>query len=923
MKKLAKLLFAGLTAFGLAFSVNLGVKENKQVQEIQATGESENSAATINQVVVSGATPNVTAGLTFADGVLTATKDFTGSELLVDVNTNGEKADLKIVIYKGPIGVIFRNNYGNLTVEAHVMMQIKQIKVSGNLTIKGTAIVSISNTVGDLPLSGYSIIYAGEKLIIEDSVDANFAFSSSSFRKSVCAKEIEINTKNKVSFNGNTSSPTSSYRFAAVAIHDCKNADELANRLTIKLGKVSFKKYYDEVDTQYNDNYGFVTWDSQADGNMSQNKFDTDNIFFTGFPITVTNTDLVVKARCVGLEKNGGIGNYVSLGYYVLGSVVTLPECPYLAPSGQHFKGWALESTSATPLKQPGDTFTFGEGTDPADWKNEYFNVYPIWEEDPEALTGTVTLTGTLKYGETLTANVTNTNDAGVLSYQWRRNGENIDGANGATYMVTEDDINRTLSVMVTSSVRTSYLLATASGKIDKADGPYAPSGITATACTNEYNSNGIISGVTADMEFKPSDSETWYPVGSPIIMSLPSGTYNVRYKETSTHKAGQIANVVVNAYNAPVLYSVTVNKGTANPVAAIAGTVVTITANAPEEGYEFDKWISSDVTLADANSTTTTFVMSEKNVTVTATYNPTAPALTGTVTITGNLKYNETLTASVTDTNNSGTLSYQWRRNGDDIASANSSTYKVSENDIGYTLSVKVSSSIETGFIVGTASGVISKADGPSAPTGITATACTTEDNNDGVIKGVTTKMEYKLSTLSGWADGTGSDITNLVPGTYNVRIKETSTHNAGQIANVVVNAYNAPVLYSVTVNKGTANPVAAIAGTVVTITADAPEDGYVFDKWVSTSGVVFADANSTTTTFVMPEKNVTVTATYKPVVVPPSPAPSSSGLSGGAIAGIIIASVLVVGIGGFALVWFVIKKKTWADFVAIFKKK
>ena len=299
------------------------------------------------------------------------------------------------------------------------------------------------------------------------------------------------------------------------------------------------------------------------------------------------------------------------------------------------------------------------------------------------------------------------------------------------------------------------------------------------------------------------------------------------------------------------------------------------------------------------------------------------ADALTGTVSITGSLKYDETLTATVTDTNNTGTLSYQWRRNGSDIASATSSTYVVSEDDIGCTLSVVVTSSVETGSIVVTASGVISKADGPNAPSGITAVACTTEANNDGVLKGVTTEMEYKLSTSSEWANGTGADITGLVSGTYNVRYKETSTHFAGQVANIVINAYNAPTLYAVTVNKGTANPITALAGTTITITADAPEDGYVFDKWVSTDGVVFADANSETTTFIMPEGNVTVTATYKSAVVPPTPTPSSSGLNGGAIAGIVIGSILVASIGGFALVWFVIKKKTWADFVALFKKK
>jgi hypothetical protein len=34
------------------------------------------------------------------------------------------------------------------------------------------------------------------------------------------------------------------------------------------------------------------------------------------------------------------------------------------------------------------------------------------------------------------------------------------------------------------------------------------------------------------------------------------------------------------------------------------------------------------------------------------------------------------------------------------------------------------------------------------------------------------------------------------------------------------------------------------------------------------------------------------------------------------------VIGSVLVVGIGGFAIFWFVIKKKTWADLLAVFKK-
>ena len=399
--------------------------------------------------------------------------------------------------------------------------------------------------------------------------------------------------------------------------------------------------------------------------------------------------------------------------------------------------------------------------------------------------------------------------------------------------------------------------------------------------------------------------------------------------------------------------------------------------------------------------------IMHNRDATFNAIWEDAPNPLTGTVNITGSLKYDETLTATVTDTNNSGTLSYQWRRNGSDIASATSSTYVVTEDDIGCTLSVVVTSSVETGSIVGTASGVITKADGLNAPTGITAVDCTTEANNNGVLNGVTTDMEYKLSSDSVWTPITGTSLTGLLAGTYNIRYQETNTHEAGETANVVVNEYNAPVQYSVTVNGGTANPVSATEGTTITITANAPEEGKVFSGWTSDDGVAFADASALTTTFVMPTKNVTVTANYEDEVIPtvlqsitlsgthktsfevgdtfsyeglivtahynnkadtiiangynvsspdmstegsktvtvsyteegvtktatyqitvtaketPVTPSKNSGLPAGAIVGIVIGSVLVVGIGGFALVWFVIKKKTWADFVALFKKK
>ena len=48
-----------------------------------------------------------------------------------------------------------------------------------------------------------------------------------------------------------------------------------------------------------------------------------------------------------------------------------------------------------------------------------------------------------------------------------------------------------------------------------------------------------------------------------------------------------------------------------------------------------------------------------------------------------------------------------------------------------------------------------------------------------------------------------------------------------------------------------------------------------------------------------------------------------AKNGLGAGAIIAIVIGSVLVVGIGGFAIFWFAIKKKSFSDLKAVFKKK
>ena len=57
------------------------------------------------------------------------------------------------------------------------------------------------------------------------------------------------------------------------------------------------------------------------------------------------------------------------------------------------------------------------------------------------------------------------------------------------------------------------------------------------------------------------------------------------------------------------------------------------------------------------------------------------------------------------------------------------------------------------------------------------------------------------------------------------------------------------------------------------------------------------------------------TLTAGYEDAPI------AKKGLSSGQIAGIVIGSVVVAGIGGFAFFWFVIKKKSFGDLITAIK--
>ena len=108
---------------------------------------------------------------------------------------------------------------------------------------------------------------------------------------------------------------------------------------------------------------------------------------------------------------------------------------------------------------------------------------------------------------------------------------------------------------------------------------------------------------------------------------------------------------------------------------------------------------------------------------------------------------------------------------------------------------------------------------------------------------------------------------------------------------------------------------------GESVTVTAE-DKEGKVFNGWQDASGKIVSTDKSYTFTV---NGETTLTAVYEDKssgggeITPPA---KKDGLSGGQIAGIVIGSVAVAGIGGFAIFWFAVKKKTFADLITAIKE-
>ena len=496
------------------------------------------------------------------------------------------------------------------------------------------------------------------------------------------------------------------------------------------------------------------------------------------------------------------------------------------------------------------------------------------------------------------------------------------------------------------------------------------PAGLKGIAPSADGAKDGKITGTTADMEYSADTAFTSpKPCGDGETTGLAEGTYYVRYKETSTSAASDYAEVKIRLNSVTVtggtgggkyaagtsvtvkvtvptgktfeswsftgvvlntaqvtqqkitftmpdndvtltakfediIYNITVTNGTANAPTAKYQAEITVTANAPATGKEFDKWVVSGITLTneDLAKSTVTFEMPANGVTMEATYKDVVYQ----VTVTNGTATPETATyqTEVTVTANApATDMYfdKWEVTGLDTTGMDLTKTEIKFNMPAGNVTFKATYLSVAKYEIVVVDGTKDKSPAKAGET-ITITA------NPAKPGKVFDKWTCETAGVTiEFASATSAETTFVMPA-----------------CEITIKAHfrdiEAAPSIEIKVEGGTGGGTYK-QGDEVTVTAE-DKEGKVFKGWQDESGAIVSTEQSYTFKVT---GATTLTAVYedKPSgggeITPPA---KKDGLSGGAIAGIVIGSVAVAGIGGFAIYWFEISKKTFADLGALLKK-
>ena len=250
--------------------------------------------------------------------------------------------------------------------------------------------------------------------------------------------------------------------------------------------------------------------------------------------------------------------------------------------------------------------------------------------------TGSVTITGTPREDEVLTASNTlaDADGLGAISYQWKRDAVAINGATNSTYTLVQADVGAVITVTASytdhGGTNESVTSAATAAVVNVNDLPNGSVAITGTAREDEV--------LTASNTLADADG---------------LGPISYQWKRDAVAISGA-------------------TNSTYTLVQADVGSVISVTASYTDQGG----------TNESVTSAPTTVVLNVNDLP------------TGSVTITGTAREDEVLTASntLTDADGLGAIGYQWKRDAVAISGATNSTYTLVQADVGAAITVTAS---------------------------------------------------------------------------------------------------------------------------------------------------------------------------------------------------------------------------------------
>lgn len=370
---------------------------------------------------------------------------------------------------------------------------------------------------------------------------------------------------------------------------------------------------------------------------------------------------------------------------------------------------------------------------------------YATFEKEipADALSGTVTISGTPTTGSILTAKVTDTNNSGTLSYQWYADGIEISGASSATYQLTEAELGKVMKVIVTSSIETGSLesLETAAvtepaeikndhliinqvyggGANDST--PVSHSFIEIYNPTDKeislddyslgYLSGGKNGAAAAEVKLSLDSSKsipahTSYLIrceaqdaSTPELITLNISVYDQEWSQTIDNKRYRL----ILYKGSKMEDGVSVNEDAVEGEALADGTISKQRAirrsNFGDTNNNQADFTTVTYQGADAATVSANRPRSLADGAWDGSEEPEIPPaetkLEGTLSIRGNEIVGAVLYADES-TNNTGTLSCQWYADGSPIAGATDMFFVVDKDLEGKTVSVTIASTVETG---------------------------------------------------------------------------------------------------------------------------------------------------------------------------------------------------------------------------------